>query len=112
MEDYIRVVINKSGIVIDFECKFNDVENAYTKKEIVGTNWFNSFIEKFDLEDTKKVFQKLYESGISSDTMYHTNDIRCKNNRHKLIDFENNVEILNGEKVIVSIGKEHYSHTK
>jgi hypothetical protein len=42
--------------------------------------------------------------------MYHTNDIRCKNNDRKLIDFKNSVEIQNGEKVIVSLGKEYYSH--
>ena len=104
---YIRVVLDKNATIIDFESKLAQDEANYKKDEVLGKNWFDTFVDAVNLEEIKDVFYKAFRDD-DHNWESHSNDIKCKNGEHKLIDFENHMEEINGEKVIVSFGKERF----
>ncbi|WP_457597382.1 PAS domain S-box protein [Hydrogenimonas sp.] len=101
---YLRVVLDEKAHIVEIELKLEDA--LYDEKELIGKNWFETFIDQAYEGKIKEVFEKVLEGSGSFDT--YENDIVCKDGTHKFIDFHNTVFEKNGKKFVESIGIEHY----
>lgn len=106
-EEYVKVVLDKNANILDFECTIPD--NYYKKEEVIGKNWFSDFIDTPDFDNVMQSFPQLFQNNLKG-WKKHSNDILCKDGTHRFIDFENNITTYKGEKVIVSVGREHYKN--
>ncbi len=101
----LHVVLDSNATIIDIES--NIVELAINKSAYIGKNWFDSFIGTSDRNKAIEVFSELL-SGKTEKKLTHHNDIKCKNGKHVLLDFESEVIIENDEKKVVSKGVLRY----
>jgi len=101
---YVKFILNSEAEIVDFECHISEVK--YTPEEVIGKNWFDVFIHESDKKQVMKVFQELFD-GKEKEWETFKNDIICKNDQHKLIDFHNQVFERDGVKYINSVGIEH-----
>ncbi len=103
MPPYIIVILDENGTIIDFE---STIEPFCNDKEVIGKNWFDTFINPHDKE---KIFTVFLEILQGNDKAYQTykNDIFCKDGTHRLIDFYNRLVTKNGKKYTFSFGIEH-----
>ena len=103
-QHYIKVVLDKNATIVKFECTLRDVKPDST--DVIGKNWFDTFIDNKDKETVFKVFTNLLNWQTATWKTYE-NDIKCLDGKHKFIDFENEIIIKDGEKFISSYGVEH-----
>ncbi len=104
-KQFIKAVLDENAIIQDFECTLNI--DCYDRKDVIGKNWFDVFIDSSDYEHVMVVFKSLFEKDEKKWETY-ANDIKCKDAKHILIDFKNIIEIKDGQKHIVTVGTEHY----
>ncbi|BCD62817.1 HTH-type transcriptional regulator, bacterioopsin transcriptional activator and related proteins [Nitratiruptor sp. YY08-26] len=101
---FLLVVLDEMGNIVEFH---NEIEGlGYDEEEVIGKNWFDTFINP---NDRQKVFHVFCEIIAGNDKNYETynNDILCKNGTHKFIDFYNKLITKNGKKYTFSVGLEH-----
>ncbi len=103
-QNYIKVTLDKNATIVEYECTLRDVKSNIV--DVIGKNWFDTFIDKRDNEKVFTVFTELLNNKTKEWKTYK-NDILCTNGSHKFIDFTNEVIIKNGEKFIYSFGVEH-----
>ena len=101
---YVKVILNSEAEIVDFECELSELK--YSPEEVIGKNWFDVFIDEVDKKQVMKVFQELFD-GKEKEWETFENNIVCKNNQHKLIDFHNQIFERDDVKYINSIGIEH-----
>jgi two-component system CheB/CheR fusion protein len=63
---------------------------GYEEDEIIGQNWFDTFIPERLRDDIKKVFNALMAGKIAS-VMHYENPVLCKNRKEKIIAWHNTV---------------------
>ena len=104
---YIKVILDKNGIIVEFKSTLRGLQ--YTKEEVIGKNWFDTFIANNDKEEILKVFNDLFNNQTE---VWETcnNDIRCKGGGHLYIDFTNDIITINGEKYVYSFGVEYINN--
>jgi PAS domain S-box-containing protein len=105
-ERLLTVALDENGTILEFECDLLDVI-SYPKGAVTGKNWFELFIATADLENVMKTFKLAFHAKTPG-WERHTNDIRCKDGSHRLVDFENRFETRNGKRVLVSVGRDHF----
>ena len=103
LPNYVAVTLDQDATIMKLECSLLNVE--VNTNEYIGKNWFNSFVEYADRDKILKVFNDLFEGKNNSITYIY--DIRCGEN-HKLIDFDYEIVIENGKKLLYSTGIEHF----
>ena len=101
---YVKFILNSEAEIVDFECHLSEVK--YTHEEVVGKNWFDVFIDEADKQHVMKIYQDLFD-GKEKEWETFQNDIVCKNNQHKTIDFHNQIFERGGVKYLNSVGIEH-----
>lgn len=101
----LNVVLDTNATIIDIESNINEL--FISKSAFVGKNWFDSFIGTSDRDKAIEVFSRLL-NGKTEKKLTHHNDIKCKNGRHLLLDFESEVIVENDEKKVVSKGVLRY----
>ena len=106
-KDYIKVKMDINGIILDFESTFEDM--PHKKEEVLGKNWFDIFISESDKQKVLEVFRTIIKDGTKEFKTYN-NDIKCPNGSHIYMDFTNTVFIQNTQKVVESLGIEHYKN--
>jgi len=101
---FIKLLLDENGTIIEFECSLREMK--YNETEVLGKNWFNTFIDEGDREAALKVFHSLLNDK-NENTKVFTSDIQCKEKNHKLINFENKLIIKDGKKYVLVYGVEH-----
>ena len=101
---YLCVLLDDGADIVDIALHLEDTE--YTREELLGKNWFETFIDEEYTDEIRKVFENVL-AGLGSFTTYE-NDIRCKDGTHRLIDFHNTVFEKEGRRYVRSIGVEHH----
>jgi len=102
-ENYIRVLLDEKGTIIEFECNFK--EKDVLDISVIGKNWFDTFISANNTKEIEEVFRYLLLNGDSKKWKSYANTIKI-GNKLKLIDFVNQVIVKNGKKYIESFGIE------
>ncbi|WP_373002896.1 PAS domain S-box protein [Sulfurimonas sp.] len=87
-KNVFAVSLDAGAIILDFNHTASDV-SGYTKKEVLGKNWFEIFIPDSNLVEVLEVFSDLFH-GQSSHWEF-TNDIRCKDGSTKTIKWVNSI---------------------
>ena len=102
--NYIKVLLDKNAIIVEFHCTLRDVN--INSDDVLGKNWFDTFIDATDKEEVFKKFTELLDEDIKGITT-HVNDILVCNSQHRFIHFTNEVITVNNEKYISSFGVEN-----
>ncbi|SHE65153.1 PAS domain S-box-containing protein/diguanylate cyclase (GGDEF) domain-containing protein [Marinitoga hydrogenitolerans DSM 16785] len=99
----INIVLDKNGNIYDINNKACELLNV-NKKEIIGSNWFDNFIEKEFKDEIKSVFFKIINNEIEQVEFYE-NEIVSKNGEKYLVSWHNGYIEENGRiKYIISSG--------
>lgn len=104
-KESLNVVLDSNATIIDIESNIREL--IIDKREVVGKNWFDAFIETTDRDKVMKVFSGLL-NGETDKWKTHHNDIKCENGKHLFLDFENEVVVENEKKRVISKGVLHY----
>jgi hypothetical protein len=100
---YIRVLLDEEATIVEFECTLLDVTSNYS--DMVGKNWFDTFIDVVDKQEIQKIFYNTIHEKNGKWTTYK-NDLQIDSG-HRFIDFENEVIMIENKKYILCIGTEH-----
>ena len=106
---YLKVVLDKNAIIVEFECTLRDIKSDFI--DVIGKNWFDTFIDSIDKEKVLKVFNGLLNNQTEKWKTYE-NDVKFLDGQHKFIDFINEVIIKDSEKFTSSFGVEHIDNYK
>lgn len=102
--EYIKVLLDEEGIVLEAEITFLDFK--YTDKELIGKSWFDMFFDEREIQNEKKAFKELL---LRDGYLKYTTDIKCRDEKHKYMDFIINVKTLEDKsKRVEFFGFEHY----
>lgn len=101
---HINVLLNRDAIIVKFECSL--VDSKVIDSDMIGKNWFDTFIETTDKEKVLTVFKELFDNKTEKWKTYN-NDVKCSSNHHRYIDFENEIITKDGQKLLHSYGIEH-----
>jgi len=104
----ITVILNRDAIIVDIMSDI--IELKFAKADVIGKNWFDTFIAPADRDKVMEVFTGLL-NGAHKKWHTHRNDIKSQDGKHLLLDFENNIFIENGETYILSKGVLHYDNS-
>lgn len=104
-KQFLNVVLDSNAIIIDIESNIDEL--LIDKSKLIGKNWFDEFIATTNRDKVMEVFSGLL-SGEAQKWKRYINDIKYKNGKHLLLDFENEVVIENDEIKVKSKGKLHY----
>lgn len=96
----IIVALNGDGKVTLINKKGCEIL-GYTEREIVGKDWFMTFLPEKCRENVKKVFLKIM-NGQSGTLEHYTNSVRTKNGDEKIIAWYNTV-LSNNEGVPIGV---------
>jgi PAS domain S-box-containing protein len=105
--EYLEVVLDEDANIVEYNSTIADTD--YKPSEVIGKNWFDTFISTDDKNKIMIIFHDII-NGSERVWQSYGNDVLCKNNRHKLIDFHNSVYTKNNKKYIKSIGIEHHNN--
>ncbi len=105
MPNLLYVILDENGNIVDFYCNFDNL--TYNKEEVIGKNWFDTFIDPVDKEKIWSVFTQILQ-GHDKEYETYKNDIVCKDGSHRLIDFYNRLVTKDGKKYTFSVGMEHF----
>ncbi len=93
VQNYLDVA-NVIMLVIDYTQKITLMNElgckllGYSQKEVVGKNWFNSFLPAKDRETVREVFERLMQ-GETKNVEYFENNVLKKNGEKLLIAWHN-----------------------
>ena len=104
---YIKVILDKDATIIEFECTLREVKGDL--EDVVGKNWFDTFIATTDKDAVLEVFKDFFTTENSKWVTYE-NDIKCIDGTYRLIDFINEIIVKDGEQFLSSFGVEHYDN--
>jgi len=101
------VVLDSKATIIEFE-KYSEIL-GYKEEELIGKNWFDVFIEADNMVEILDVFYTLFSTGDIQAIESYVNDIRTKDGKHLLMDFENTMfKNSDGELLLKSFAKEYF----
>lgn len=104
---FLKVILDQNATILDFECNLLDEQNPPLKDDVIGQNWFDKFISPSDLDNVKRVFSDVFNNESKTNWKTNRNDVKI-NEKHYLINFDNSIEVINGQKVVISIGEDYY----
>lgn len=87
-KNIFTVSLDAGAIILDFDDTSSNI-SGYTKKEVLGKNWFEIFIPDSNLVEVLEVFSDLFH-GQNTHWEF-TNNIRCKDGSTKTIKWVNNI---------------------
>jgi len=87
--DVMLIIIGKDGKVLEINHKGREIL-GYPEKEIIGKNWFNTFLPSSVRGDVKKVFKKILD-GKEKLVEYYENPILDKYGKEKIISWHNSL---------------------
>ncbi|TXT53382.1 MAG: putative Histidine kinase [Promethearchaeota archaeon] len=92
---------------VKFINEFGATLLGYDKEEIIGKNWFNTFIPPDNREEINNVFENIFEGSKQTFKSY-TNEIVLKNGSKRKIFWNNSLIIDKNNKIIgiLSLGKD------
>lgn len=85
----MMISIDKSGTVLLVNPKGCEIL-GYSKKEIIGSNWFDNYIPKHQRKEMKEVAQKAFAGEIEF-VKHYENNILTKKGEERLIEWNNEV---------------------
>ncbi len=100
------VVIDRQGLVQDINAKGCEILD-YNRREIIGKNWINNFINESSRDKVQKVFDKVINKELSN-VEFFENGIVTSKGEERLISWHNNV-IKDGEdevSLVISAGED------
>jgi PAS domain S-box-containing protein len=102
-QNVFTVSLDAGAIILDFNDIASDI-SGYTKKEVLGKNWFEIFIPDSNLVEVLEVFSDLFH-GQNTHWEF-TNEIKCKDGSTKTLKWVNNIikDEKNRPSQIYSIG--------
>ena len=105
LANVIILTLDVHGNIQTFN-RFAERLTGYTRQEVVGKNWFTTFIPENNRQEIPIVFKKVLQ-GLQELPTYE-NAILCKNKEERLIRWQNTVlENVEGKQVgILSIGQD------
>ena len=86
----IIVIIDTNGIVTSINKK-GAMALGRTADEVVGKNWFETFVPEEDRKQTSDVFERLIDGDVADDGKYHENTITTKSGTEILIGWHNSL---------------------
>lgn len=108
MEDrYIRVMLDDKATIIKFESSLDDRAGC-NNMEVIGKNWLDMFVVDKDVNDVKTVFKDIFNH--SNNWVSYETDIKCKNGKHKRINFHNKLVESDGIRYLDCLGVEHFEN--
>lgn len=107
--DHLRVVLDRSGFIIEIEDHANLLGYGKEVSKLINQNWFNCCLDVSDVNTVKNVFFDIIKSHGTTFESYR-NDVLMKDGHHTLLDFKNRIIEIEGEEHIESFGFEY--HTK
>ena len=83
----LMVTLDSRGDIVFFD----DLSNilGYNRSEVINKNWYEIFINKEDIEKISNLFLKLFENGNIKEIEPHRNELRTKDGRYILMNFNN-----------------------
>ena len=109
-ENYIRVLLDEKGTIIEFECNFK--EKDVPDISVIGKNWFDTFINANNTKEIEEVFRYLLLNGDSKKWKTYANTIKI-GNKADLTIFNprckytfSKIDILSTSKNSAFLGKE------
>lgn len=98
----IIVIIDKNGVVTSINKK-GAMALGRTIDEVVGKNWFETFIPEEEREKTKGIFAGLTEGRVAEDDKYHENKVITKSGEQILIGWHNSLLRDMDDKVVATV---------
>ena len=105
LKQSLNVLLDSNAIIIEIESNISEL--IIDKREVVGKNWFDTFIATIDRDKVMEVFNGLL-NGETEKYKAHHNDIKCKNGKHLFLDFLSEVVVENEAKKVILKGVLHY----
>lgn len=102
----VMVTLDSRGDIVFFD----DLSNilGYNRDEVIHKNWYELFINKEDIENISNIFLKLFENGNVIEIESHRNELRTKDGKYILMNFNNSMfENKEGELFVKSNGIQH-----
>lgn len=98
----IIVILNKNGVVTSINKKGAMVLGC-TSEEVVGKNWFDTFIPENERKQTSDVFARLIDGKITEDNKYHENKVTTKSGTEILIGWHNSLLKDQDDQIIATV---------
>ena len=100
------VILDENATIVDYIDENSIL--GYNKDDVMGRNWFETFIANSDHDKVMKVFKGLFD-GEEQEWESYNNDVTTKSGNHIFIDFKNKIFTdKSGNKMIRSVGIEHF----
>lgn len=99
---FIKVLLDEKANIVELESTLRDLD--FDTEAYIGKNWFDTFISTSDKEKVLEVFNGLFTNEKKWKSF--ENDLKF-GRKHRLIDFENEMIVLDGKKFIRAYGIEH-----
>ncbi len=99
------VVLDSAGRIERFNACAEQI-TGYSKEEVLGRSWFDTFIKKGDQEKIRAVFGNVLEMREGYETFTHEKAILTKDGAERLLDWHNQVirDESGGISAVIAIG--------
>jgi len=104
-KQYINVLLNTKGIIFEIETNIETI--LFNKNDIIGKDWFDTFVDIPDRIKTIEFFQNIIETKSKKSKVF-SYDIKSHHGNHEYIDFQYEIYEKNGETYVLLFGKTHY----
>lgn len=84
----IKLVLTKEGVVLAINQKGADLL-GYPKDQIIGKNWFETFVPEENVRKIKEVFSKIIRGELDEDSKSYVNPIKRSDGKHILVRWTN-----------------------
>jgi|GEM_PF-3999179 len=100
MDKYIiKFVLDRKGLISDYHCPFYE-PSYYTKKEVLGKNWFDFLVSPDDYEKSMKHFLYTLYSFSNKKEEYKCH-MKLKDGKDELFLLHNEINKLDNQQVII-----------
>ncbi len=101
----IVLTLDEDALITTFN-QYAENLTGYNKNEVLGQNWFETFIPERDREEIPRVFKDVLKQMPAAST--HENPIRCKDGSEKLVAWSNTILSTQSREMqgILSIGRD------
>lgn len=84
--DVFYVVLDAHANILIFDGLASSI-SGYSASEVIGKNWFKTFIPEHNTQEIETVFNSFFNGDISF--WKYENEITCKDGTHKHIEWTN-----------------------
>ena len=87
-EKYFSVTLDSGALIVDFNGTASQI-SGYSKKELLGKNWFEIFIPDSNIVEVLGVFSSIFNGNNTS--WEYENEITIKDGSLKTIKWQNSI---------------------